>query len=555
MTLIAARTLLGLVAFSCSIGTLADPRPADIAEVLSPLGGPDRPGCVAGVYRDGMLVNSAASGAADIEKRLPLTTRTVFSVASVSKQFTAFAVLLLEQRGAVLLDASVTKYVPELGEAARPVTLRRLLHHTGGLREYVSLLQLAGHPFTERTTREQAIEVLARQREVNAPAGAAYDYSNTGYFLLGLTVERVSGRTLREFLREEIFTPLGMANTTLVDRYPAGIPGLARGYSPAGEGFEVNESTWEQTGDGQVHTTIEDLARWEQNFLTAKLGGAELMRKMIEPGVLVSGRRIDYAAGLSLWQSRGLRTVSHAGDWAGYTAHYLRFPQQRYAVAALCNRSDAEPSNFTAAIAEHDLASQMRGESEPRGLVLLRERGGGVRPSTVPAGLYRNAETAAYVQLSFAGDNARLQSGSEVSPVKEVAPGVFHVAEFGRTYALFARGAEKQSAQIVLQDSPQPYVYELVNAWTPDSPAAYVGSYSSTEAQARYDISLRDGALVLQNGAAALALRPMAAGEFVGEGLLGEGEPFTLRFGKHAARDGFRLFVGGVRGVQFSRTR
>jgi CubicO group peptidase (beta-lactamase class C family) len=555
MRLKAVRTLLGIVALLCSIGTSADPRPANVAEVLSSLGGPDRPGCVAGVYRDGMLVNSAASGAADIDKRIPLTTRTVFNIASVSKQFTAFAVLLLEQRGALSLDASVTKYVPELGAAARPVTLRHLLHHTGGLREYVSLLQLAGHPFTERTTREQAIEVLVRQRDVNSPAGAGYDYSNTGYFLLGLTVERVSGRRLREFLHEEIFTPLGMTNTTLVDRYPAGIPALARGYSPAGEGFEINESLWEQTGDSQLHTTIEDLARWEQNFLTAKLGGAELMRKMVEPGVLVSGRRIGYGAGLSLWQSRGLRMVSHAGDWAGYTAHYLRFPQQRYAVAALCNRSDVQPSKFTAAIAEHDLASHMRGESEPRGLVLLRERGGGVHPSAVPAGLYRNAETAAYVKLSFAGEKARLQSGSEISAVKEAAPGVFHVAEFGRMYAVFARGTEKQPAQIVLQDSPQPYVYEFVKEWTPDDLAAYVGSYSSTEAQARYDILLRDGAPVLHTGAATLALRPMAAGEFVGEGLLGEGEPFTLRFGKHAARDGFRLFVGGVRGVQFSATR
>lgn len=548
-----ARMSIGMIVLTWFAGASAE-QALYISDVLAPLGGTSRPGCVAGVYRDGSLVASAASGAADIDRRIPLSTRTVFNVASVSKQFTAFAVMLLDRRRALSLDDPVTRYVPELGEVAQPVTLRHLLHHTGGLREYVSLFQLAGHSFTERTTREQAIETLARQRDVNSPAGSAYDYSNTGYFLLGLTVERVSGRTLREFFRDEIFEPLGMVDTTLVDRYPTRIPALARGYSPSGEAFEVDESRWEQTGDGQVHTTIEDLARWERNFLNAKLGGAELLRMMVEPGVLTSGRRIDYAAGLSLWNSRGLPTVSHAGDWMGYTAHYLRFPQQRYAVAVLCNRSDAEPAKFTMTIAERDLASQMRGESESRGLALLRQRGGGAHPGLLPAGLYRNAQTAAYVQLSFSDKEARLKSGDVVSPVTEAASGIFHVSELGKTYAVFSRGTGSQPAQIVLQDSPQSYVYEHVDRWTPARLADFAGRYFSKEADARYEISVRDGTLVLQTKTETLALQPMATSEFAGAGLLGAGEPFTLRFGKHAAGGGFRLYVSGVRGVPFSRT-
>jgi hypothetical protein len=237
----------------------------------------------------------------------------------------------------------------------------------------------------------------------------------------------------------------------------------------------------------------------------------------------------------------------------GYAAHYLRFPEQRYAVAVLCNRSDATPAQFTMAIAAHDLASRMKGQSEARGLALLRQRGGGVHPRLLPAGLYRNAETAAYVLLSFNSDEARLESGSVVSPVTEAAPGVFHVSELGKTYAVFARGTGSQPAQIVLQDSPQPYVYEFVNAWAPTGLADLAGNYFSEEANARYDISVRDGSLVLQTSTQTLALQPMATHELAGEGLLGAGEPFTLRFDKRTADGGFRLYVGGVRGVQFTR--
>jgi CubicO group peptidase (beta-lactamase class C family) len=555
MTLAPLRMLVGVVvSLSLSACAFAESRTPAIADVLAPLGGAERPGCVAGVYREGALVDSAASGTADLTKRIPLTTRTVFNIGSVSKQFTAFAVLLLEHRGALSLDDSVTKHIPELGEPARAVTLQHLLNHTGGLRDYIALLQLSGHSFAERTTREQALDALARQRAVNSPPGIAYDYSNSGYFLLGVVVERVSGRSLREFLRKEAFEPLGMTSTFIVDRYPAEVPALARGYSPAqGSGFEVDESTWEQTGDGQVHTSIEDLARWERNFLTGKVGGSELLRRMVAPGVLASGQGIDYAAGLSLWSYRGLPTISHGGDWAGYAAHYLRFPAQHYAFAVLCNRSDAQPSTFTSAIAERYLASKMSGDFQPRGLALLRARGGGVHPSLLPAGLYRNDDTAAYLRLSFEVSGPQLQRGTVMSPVQEAVPGVFHVRELGRNYAVFTRSADKHSAQVVLQDSPQPYVYEFVQPWSPANLDAYAGTYVSSEAPARFALVARDGTLFLQMGSTDLPLRPMAEREFEGLGLLGDDAPFTLRFDENVRGSGLLLFVEGLRGLRFAR--
>lgn len=551
-----ARTLATLVLLlQAYAGAAQSQSNAEIADLLAPMGGAEQPGCVAGAYRDGRLVQTAAGGSADLQRKIPLTARTVFNIGSVSKQFTAFAVLLLEQRKALSSDDEIIRYVPELGEAARGVRLAHLLHHVGGLRDYIALLQLEGHSFDERTTREQALAALVRQRAANSAPATRYEYSNTGYFLLGLVVERVSGVSLAEFLRREVFRPLAMANTRVVDSYATALAGLARGYSPAdGAGFEIDESPWEQTGDGQVHTTIEDLARWEDNFLTARIGGRALLDRMLTRGSLVDGQRIDYAAGLSLWRERGLPTVSHGGDWAGYQAHFLRFPEQRYAVGVLCNRSDAAPRDIATRVAERHLASAMKGASEPRGLALLRARGGGVEPSRLPQGLYRNADTASYVYLSVnSGGMAHLKQANEGSSVLKVAEGLYHLQAFGRTYAVFSLD-NPPGARIVLQDSPQPHIYEWAAAWTPRDLEVYAGRYGSTEARVSYEITVRQGQLVLRTGSDILGLRPMAHSEFEGIGLPDSDQGFTLRF-EAGANGGFRLFVDGVRGVEFSRER
>lgn len=301
------------------------------------------PGHAIGVYRDGRLIDVTCTGLADVENGVAITDDTVFNIASVSKQFTAFAVHLLASDGAIDLDDPITTALPELEPSAPKVTIRQLVHHTGGLRDYMELFEQQGITFTDVTTAAQTLAVLAEQTSADAPPGTAFTYSNTGYFLLGQIVQRVSGRTLPAFAQERIFGPLAMARTTIVDAYPLTITGSARGYAPGPDGtFVIEESPWEQTGDGQVHTTLRDIAMWENNFRTSALGGAEL-RALTVPGRLNSGEEIPYGGGLNFGTHRGLPFHGHAGGWAGYVSYLLRFPDHGLSVAVLCNHNDAEP--------------------------------------------------------------------------------------------------------------------------------------------------------------------------------------------------------------------
>jgi CubicO group peptidase (beta-lactamase class C family) len=320
------------------------------------------PGCSVGVMRNGALVHTSAYGLADVAERKAIDPNSIFNIASISKQFTAFSILLLDERKALSIDDPLIKHVPELSASARGVTLRHLLHHTGGLRDYEILLRLLGRRYSDGATQFETIQALGRQRAANTPPNTVWAYSNSGYVLLATVVERVSKRSMKQFAAENIFEPVGMRQTTIVDRYPAGLPKLARGYSPNEKktGFDIEESAWEQVGDGQVHTTAADLLLWAENLLTGRVGGQQLMKRMVEVGTLDSGERHDYAAGLGIAEHNGLPTVSHGGGWAGYRSQFLVFPQQHFAVSVFCNRGDANPSKLAKSVADIFLADEIR---------------------------------------------------------------------------------------------------------------------------------------------------------------------------------------------------
>ena len=318
-----SRLITGAVLAGISGFAAAEPsttNDAAVAKVFAAFAQPGQPGCSVGARRDGAMVHSSAHGLADIAAGKQLNEQSVFNIASISKQFTAFSILLLDERKALSIDDPLTKYVPELAESARGVTLRHLLHHVGGLRDYEGLLMLRGRRLVDGATQAETIRTLGRQRAANFPAGTKYVYSNSGYVLLATVVERVSGQSMKQFATQNIFTPLAMTHTTIVDRYPADIGALARGYTPAKQGFDIDESAWEQVGDGQVHTTVGDLLLWSDNFRSGRVGGPALVKRMTEVGVLESGERLDYAAGLVVGEYNGLRMVGHSGGWAGYNS-------------------------------------------------------------------------------------------------------------------------------------------------------------------------------------------------------------------------------------------
>lgn len=307
---------------------------------------------------DSGVTYKGAVGLASIEKNLPITTKTVFNIASVSKQFTAFSILLLEQERKLSLDDSIVKFVPSIGAYAEPITLRHLIHHTGGLVDYMELAQAENIKFTDILTVEESLKHLKNHQIARFPVGTKFEYSNTGYFLLSLVVEKVSGKSLRQFAKERIFDPLHMKDTTIVDCYPTTIS-IARGYSKNEQGaYMVYESPWEHTGDGAVHTNVEDLVRWGENLTTGTVGGNDLVKRMSEIGPKISptGETIidneDYAFGLRLAEGFNCRYLEHSGSWAGYRSHFMRFPQDYLSVVVLSNYDGFDSKKYANEIAE-----------------------------------------------------------------------------------------------------------------------------------------------------------------------------------------------------------
>jgi CubicO group peptidase (beta-lactamase class C family) len=399
-----------------------------IAGVFSKFVKPGEPGCSVGVKEGASLTHALAFGQADIARGKALDARSIVNLASVSKQFTAFAVLLLQKDGKLSIDDPVAKHLPELSASAKGVTLRHLMHHTGGLRDYIALIAMEGRDDSDGATIHEAVQALARQTRPNEAPGVEYEYSNTGYFLLGVVVARVSGQTLAEFSRQRIFEPLGMRNTTIVDRYPDGIPALARGYSKSGKGgFLIDETGWEQVGDGQVHSDLHDLALWDENFYSAKVGGREVIDQMLEAGKLESGKSVEYGGGLSIDDSRGLRVVSHGGSWVGYRSYLMRVPEEHFSVIVLCNRADADTGSLANSVATIFLDGKLGPEQPEEDEPAPEKTKAGWDPGDLTryVGSYFSTEADAHCRLYAIDESLVVEGCAEGAVLRPGKPGEF----------------------------------------------------------------------------------------------------------------------------------
>jgi len=326
--------------------------PARVDELFARFAAGLSPGCALAVVEQGRVVLAKGYGFADLGRRLSITPRTGFDIASTSKQFTAASVLLLAARGRLSLDDDVRKYVPELPRHDTPITLSHLLHHTSGLPNYVDLLVQSGKRYEEVTTDDDALAALAAAPQLQFPPGTAFRYNDSGYFLLSLVVKRVTGRSLREFAAENLFAPLGMTDTRIVDDLTREVPGRAVPYErDDGGGFRPLSSAWEQTGDGGVNSTVLDLAKWDASFYSGAVGGKALIAAMTTPGSLANGSPLPYGGGLFLDRFRGHRRVRHPGSWRGFCSELMRLPDRRLSVITLCNVGDADPAALSEQVA------------------------------------------------------------------------------------------------------------------------------------------------------------------------------------------------------------
>jgi CubicO group peptidase (beta-lactamase class C family) len=335
---------------------------AAVDEVFSDFTKPGSPGCALAVYRGGKIIYARGYGLANIEENVVITPQSVFDIGSTSKQFTAASILLLEKQGKLSVNDDIREYIPELPSYHQKISILQLLNHTSGLRDYLSLMELAGINTDSVTTDTDALVLITRQKTLNFTPGSDFLYSNTGFFLLSVIVQRVSGKTLREFAAENIFAPLEMTHTQYRDNHAALVANRALAYEEREnkDGYTLDVSYFEQTGDGAVHTSVEDLLKWDENFYSPRVGGKDFLDEIQERGKLNSGKVLDYAKGLRLEDYRGLQTVSHGGAWGGYRAELLRFPEQHFSVACLCNVGNAGPTKRAHQVADIYLGSLMK---------------------------------------------------------------------------------------------------------------------------------------------------------------------------------------------------
>jgi CubicO group peptidase (beta-lactamase class C family) len=400
-----------------SIGT-ANPRIDSVFAFIKP----DAPGCAVGIYRNGELAWARGYGLASIEHQIPITPRTVFDLGSTGKQFTAALTLLLVADGKVELDAPVRRYIPELPAWADTTTVRHLLHHTAGVRDYLTLFSAGGIRNQDWTTQADAVRAVARQRALDFAPGSAHSYSNSGYMLLAEIVARQSGKPYAQVARERLFVPLGMTRSMILDNHATIVPGKAGSYSPMPNGTVMAElSNFEQVGDGAVQTSLEDLAKWIRNFEEPTVGGAALIRELETTGI-AGGKPIRYARGLQVDSVRGVRRVRHGGAWVGFRADLARIPEKRLGVATLCNRGDAN----TGMLVDGVMNIVLDEAGVPRSAAsAVASNGGGPVSSPVPVTVPDASRYAGFYFSATTGRNVRLQARNDSLAIGLGGPPLF----------------------------------------------------------------------------------------------------------------------------------
>jgi CubicO group peptidase (beta-lactamase class C family) len=443
---------------------------------------PDKPGYEIAISRDGATIFSKASGMADLERQVRMSSQTITEAGSVSKQFTAAAILLLAQQGKLSLNDDVRKYIPELRDYGTPVRLRHMMHHTSGLRDWGNVAALTGWPRGTKTyNNDDALEILCRQKELNNKQGDEFIYSNSNYNLFAIIVQRVSGLSLADFTKKYIFEPAGMLHTSWRDNYRRLVPNRAIAYSKNSGGYFINMPNENAYGNGGVLTTAEDLLKWQQFYLSGKLGGPAFLAKQITPDTLNNNLPNNYGAGMFLGKKRGWDVNFHDGATAGYRAYLETFPQLKLSIAFLANTSEFDEEAVVTEIEKILVKNKAASNNEQTKFVPV--------PGSLQklSGLYRNDRTGYPLAVSVLGDTLITDY---YGPLKAVSNCHF----------------EAQNAQLIFEERGLNYItlsdtirFDRVSPARidPQSTKDYLGLYYAEELQATVTILLKNNVLTL----------------------------------------------------------
>ncbi len=301
---------------------------------------PDTPGgFAAAVIKEGRVLFEGAYGFSNSEHKVPFTTHTVTDLASVAKQFTGFAVATLAQEGRLGLDDDIRRYLPELPDFGDTITVRHLLYHTSGIRDWVGLVKISGRYDEDVITDDFLMRLVVNQQDLNFRPGERFQYSNTGYFLLANIVFRVTGHPFSEWMRDNVFVPLEMTNTYFCDDHRAIIPNRASSYRKDDYGdLQNNTSNLEAYGSSSLFSTLADMVKWVSNYETRSFGGPEVWDLMLQRGVMNNGETINYGFGISINDDLSGANYGHGGSWGGYLSQVTYYPVPHLAYILIANR-------------------------------------------------------------------------------------------------------------------------------------------------------------------------------------------------------------------------
>ena len=477
-------------------------RAVEKAAKLSPA---SAPGCAVGVSLSGRSVYEKAFGMAEIEHGIANTPQTIFESGSVAKQFTAAAVILLSLEGKLGLDDPVRKYIPELPDYGAPLTIRHLLNHTAGLRDWGAVLELTGFGRGDRMISQAlAMDVITHQKGLDFTPGAEYSYSNSGYQVAATIVERVSKQSLPAFTEERFFKPLGMTKTSWRDDYQRLIPGRAQAYTGSLAGpWRLLMPFMNVYGNGGMLTTVGDWLKWNA-MLDSRSMGAPLVEAMETTGVLNDGRKITYALGVVVTNERGHRKVSHGGSTAGYQTFLSRYPDLKLSIAVMCNGASRNPANIEREIF-NEIAGPFPALTQPATIELKPEE------LQKYVALWRNEKT--HMPERTVVENGTLRLAGQF-PLRPLRDGSFLG---GPARFRFQMGKDGKPTSLEIDTGEALVRFIAETPWTPaaDELKSLAGVWHSDEADASFTIAVEnDKAFFVQRPTTRLQLRPQYKDHF-----------------------------------------
>jgi CubicO group peptidase (beta-lactamase class C family) len=542
--------LIGLFALA-PFTFAATPNPADIDKLFAAWDKPESPGLALAVVKDGKIVYSRGYGQASLEYGIPVKPSTVFHAASLSKQFTGFAIQLLAQERKLSLDDPVKKYVPQLQVEGPPITIRHLLHHTSGLRDHWDLLTMAGLRLEDSITENDILGLVFQQKQLNFQPGEDHLYSNTGYTLLGQIVRRVSGQSLAAFTQERIFTPLGMKSTHFQENYGTVVKNRAYSYARGRDGnWRYLALSYSNTGATSVFTTVEDLALWNANFDQPRAGGAETVQAALATGKTNDGRDTHYASGLVVSSYRGVPLIAHTGSDAGYRASFLRLPQQKLAMVILGNAADLDAGQLGQRVADLYLADEP-GVQPPRTFPAEVEMPAG--DLTAFAGDYE-ATRGRVVSFFVQQGKLFLATGGAPTPLFPSSANHFFAKTGNMTVNFVASPGNVPSATAVWKVGEVELALRRLERETPSPELvrACAGDFYSPELRTLYTLETRDGKLLLRYPRGVMELRAINRDTWIAGYPLGI---ITVKRGAAGTCETLEATTARVRNLQFQRMK